>query len=51
MAEAMGRREQKKLMARSRILEAAVAQFASCGFQAASVADIMKAADMGLGTF
>ena len=51
MAEAMGRREQKKLMARNRILEAAVAQFASCGFQAASVADIMKTADMGLGTF
>ena len=51
MAEAMGRREQKKLLARSRILEAAVEQFASCGFQAASVADIMKAADMGLGTF
>lgn len=51
MAEAMGRREQKKLMARSRIMEAAVGQFARCGFQAASVADIMKSADMGLGTF
>ena len=51
MAEAMGRREQKKLMARNRILEAAVTQFASCGFQAASVADIMRTADMGLGTF
>lgn len=51
MAEAMGRREQKKLMARSRIMEAAIEQFTSCGFQAASVADIMKSADMGLGTF
>ena len=51
MAEAIGRREQKKLMARNRILEAAVTQFASCGFQAASVADIMRTADMGLGTF
>ncbi len=51
MAEAMGRREQKKLLARSRIMEAAIEQFSRCGFQAASVADIMKSADMGLGTF
>ena len=51
MSEVMGRREQKKLLARSRIMEAAIEQFTRCGFQAASVADIMKSADMGLGTF
>ncbi|MGM9539307.1 TetR/AcrR family transcriptional regulator, partial [Anaerovibrio sp.] len=51
MAEAMGRREQKKLLARSKIMEAAIEQFTRCGFQAASVADIMRSADMGLGTF
>ncbi|MDD2960356.1 MAG: TetR/AcrR family transcriptional regulator [Lachnospiraceae bacterium] len=51
MVEAVGKREQKKLLARNKIMEAAVSQFGSQGFQLTSVADIMRAADMGLGTF
>lgn len=51
MAEAVGKREQKKLLAKNTIVETAIKQFAERGFQATSVADIMKAAHMGLGTF
>ncbi len=49
--EKLGRREQKKIKARNDILNAAVIQFSEKGFQATSIADIMAAADMGLGTF
>ena len=49
--EKLGRREQKKIKARTDILNAAVIQFSERGFQATSIADIMNAADMGLGTF
>ncbi len=49
--EKMGRREQKKLKARNEILDAAVSQFTQKGFLETSIADIMKEADMGLGTF
>lgn len=49
--EKLGRREQKKIKARNDILNAAVIQFSERGFQATSIADIMNAADMGLGTF
>lgn len=51
MAEAVGKREQKKLLAKNTIVETAIEQFVERGFQATSVADIMKAAHMGLGTF
>lgn len=51
MSEIMGKREQKKLLARNKIMAAAIEQFTVQGFQAASVADIMRTADMGLGTF
>lgn len=51
MTEAIGRRELKKLQARKRITEAAVYLFGVSGYQATSVADIMREADMGLGTF
>ena len=51
MAEPLGKREQKKLLAKSTIMETAIELFAQKGFQATSIADIMKAAHMGLGTF
>ena len=51
MGEVMGKRELKKIQARKKIMEAALQQFRENGFQTASVADIMKTADMGLGTF
>lgn len=51
MIENIGKREQKKLQARNNIIEAAINQFGQQGFQQTSVADIMKAAHMGLGTF
>lgn len=47
----IGRREQKKIMARNEILNAAVVQFSEKGFVATSIADIMNCAGMGLGTF
>lgn len=49
--ERLGRRELKKIKARNDILNAAVEQFSKKGFQSTSIADIMNAADMGLGTF
>ncbi len=51
MAEGIGKREQKKLLAKNKIMETAIELFISQGFQATSVADIMKSAHMGLGTF
>ena len=51
MEEKMGRRERKKLLSRKAILDAAVTQFSQKGFRETSVADIMNAADLGIGTF
>lgn len=51
MAEKIGRRERKKLLSRKAILDAAVAEFSSKGYKETSVADIMNAADLGIGTF
>lgn len=50
MAE-ISKREKKKLLAKQTIMETAIEQFVQRGFQATSIADIMKAAHMGLGTF
>ena len=47
----MGRRERKKLQSRKMILEAAVSEFSKKGYKETSVADIMTAADLGIGTF
>lgn len=47
----MGRRERKKILSRQAILEAAVREFSQKGFRETSVADIMNAADLGIGTF
>lgn len=51
MEEKIGRRERKKILSRKAILDAAVAQFSRKGFKETSVADIMNAADLGIGTF
>ena len=51
MADVIGKREQKKLLAKNTIMETAIEQFIKQGVQATSIADIMKAAHMGLGTF
>lgn len=51
MEEKMGRRERKKMLSRKAILHAAVEQFSRKGFKETSVADIMNAADLGIGTF
>ena len=51
MEEQMSRRERKKLQSRKVILDAAVREFSSKGFRDTSVADIMGAADLGIGTF
>jgi len=47
----MGRRERKKLQSRQTILAAAVKQFTAQGVRETSIADIMNAADLGIGTF
>ena len=44
-------RERKKLLSRKAILDAAVREFSRKGFKETSVADIMNAADLGIGTF
>ena len=49
--EKMGRRERKKLQSRQTILEAAISEFSKKGYKETSVADIMSAADLGIGTF
>ena len=51
MEEKMGRRERKKMLSRQAILAAAVQEFSQKGFRETSVADIMNAADLGIGTF
>ena len=49
--EQLGRRERKKLQSRKTILAAAVSEFSKRGYRETSVADIMSAADLGIGTF
>ena len=51
MEEPMSHRERKKIQSRNAILDAAVKEFSSKGFRDTSVADIMRAADLGIGTF
>ena len=47
----MGRREEKKLIARQTILDAAAKIFKSRGFMNTSVSDIMRESNLGVGTF
>ena len=47
----MGRREEKKLMARQSILDAAAKIFKTRGFMNTSVSDIMCESNLGVGTF
>lgn len=51
MAETIGLRKRKKFQARQTILTAAAQQFESQGFANTSIADIMQAAGLGVGTF
>lgn len=51
MEEKIGRREQKKLLSRQAILDAAVKEFGHRGFRETSIANIMNAAELGVGTF
>ncbi len=51
MEEKIGRREQKKMLSRQAILDAAVQEFGHRGFRETSIANIMNAADLGVGTF
>ena len=47
----VSRREEKKLIYRKKILEAAAFKFKNNGFTETSISDIMKAANLGVGTF
>ncbi|MBR1730572.1 MAG: TetR/AcrR family transcriptional regulator [Selenomonadaceae bacterium] len=47
----MSLREQKKLIFRQKILDAAALQFKKKGFSETSISDIMKSAKLGVGTF
>lgn len=51
MAEKIGLRNRKKLQARQTILNVAAEQFKRHGFANTSIADIMQAANLGVGTF
>lgn len=51
MAEAINRRERKKMHSKQAIVDAAVKMFVIRGYQEATVADIMNEADLGIGTF
>ena len=51
MAEKIGLRKLKKLQARQTILNVAAQQFERHGFANTSIADIMQAANLGVGTF
>ena len=51
MAEKIGLRKQKKFQARQRILDAAANRFEHQGFANTSIADIMRTANLGVGTF
>ena len=47
----LGRRARKKIKTRQAIIEAAVRLFREQGYRETSIADIMRAADLGVGTF
>ena len=51
MAEKISLRKQKKFQARQTILKAATQQFKVNGFANTSIAGIMQAAGLGVGTF
>lgn len=51
MGEKIGRREQKKLLSRKAILDAAVRLFSTRGVKETAIADITKDAGLGIGTF
>lgn len=51
MSEKINRRERKKMHSKKMIIEAAVRMFEEKGYQETTVADIMNAADLGIGTF
>ncbi len=51
MAILMGRRERKKLQSKQTIMDAAVERFQAEGVRETSIADIMTAAGLGIGTF
>ena len=51
MAEKISLRKRKKFQARQTILTAAAQQFEVHGFAATSIAGIMQAAGLGVGTF
>ena len=51
MEKTIGRRARKKIQSRQAILEAAAREFRDRGFRETSVANIMNAADLGVGTF
>ena len=47
----MGLRERKKIRSRQKIMSAAIKCFDECGYSETSIADIMNAAGLGVGTF
>lgn len=51
MAGIMSRREEKKQNSRKAITQAAVRLFSEKGYRETSIADIMREADLGIGTF
>ncbi len=51
MKQKLSLRERKKLIFRQKILDAAALQFERKGFSETSIADIMNAAKLGVGTF
>lgn len=51
MTGSLNRRERKKIHSKNAIVEAAVKMFGEKGYQETTVADIMHAADLGIGTF
>ena len=51
MAERISLRKQKKFLARQTIMKAATHQFKLIGFANTSIAGIMQAAGLGVGTF
>ncbi len=51
MSEKISLRKQKKFLARQKILQAAANRFELHGFANTSIADLMRAAELGVGTF
>lgn len=51
MAAKPNRREKKKMLARQKIMDAALQLFVDNGLKETSIAEIMEAADLGTGTF